>query len=402
MSSSVQCDHADSFNMQLFSFLRQSPTPFHAVLVMSNMLDEAGFEKLSESDEWRLADHGKYYVVRNGSSIIAFVNGKEINPRVGMRMMGAHTDSPCLKIKPEPEIRKKGCLQLGVEVYGGALLSPWFDRDLSIAGRVYYLSEDGKVDHALVNFEQPVVFIPSLAIHLDREANKNRSINAQTDLPPILLQQPDNDARSGKAGNTDVTVKPGFRDILKQKLIDDDPGCRVDSVLDYDLSLYDTQPSGYVGLNREFIASARLDNLLSCFIGIRALIDGSGSLPGLVVFNDHEEVGSMSAEGAQGPFLKAVLERLTGSAGYLTRCLAGSLMFSVDNAHGVHPNFVDKHDENHGPLINRGPVIKLNANQRYATNSQTSSFYKYLSSKVNEPCQSFVVRSDMACGSTIG
>ncbi len=397
MNPDSDCETVNAFNTGLFAFLKQSPTPFHAVSVMAKMLDKAGFTKLDESDEWQLSDNGKYYVIRNGSSLIAFVNPNNIDPDVGVRMMGAHTDSPCLKIKPEPEIEKKGYLQLAVEVYGGALLAPWFDRDLSIAGRVCFLTEAGKLDHALVDFKKPLAFIPSLAIHLDREANKNRSINAQTDLPALLLHQ-----YGGGGEDKAAAAKHRFRDILKDKLIENQPDSEAATVLDYDLSLYDTQSPGYVGLNQEFIASARLDNLLSCFIGVRALIDGAGSLPSLIVFNDHEEVGSVSAEGAQGPFLKAVLERLTGNAGYLTRCLSRSLMISADNAHGVHPNFISKHDENHGPLINCGPVIKSNANQRYATNSQTSSFYQYLSNKAGEPWQSFVVRSDMACGSTIG
>ncbi|WP_166263772.1 M18 family aminopeptidase [Marinobacter caseinilyticus] len=375
------------FTQDLLDFLTHSPTPWHAVRQMTKRLDDAGFTALDERDEWQLKKGRRYYVVRNGSSLVAFQAGQGDPLESGIRMVGAHTDSPCLKIKPNPEIRRKGFFQLGVEVYGGALLNPWFDRDLSLAGRVSYLDRQGQVRDTLVDFHKPVAFIPSLAIHLDREANSNRSVNAQTDLPPVLMQAPEEDPIS-------------FAELLG-KQIAADQGIEVTKVLGYELSLYDTQPPGLVGLNDEFIAAARLDNLLSCHIGLQALIDTSNDQPALLVCNDHEEVGSMSAEGAQGPFLSSVLDRWCG-AEHRGRIIARSMMVSADNAHGVHPNFIDKHDENHGPLLNQGPVIKVNHNQRYATNSRSASLYRYISDELGLPSQTFVVRSDMGCGSTIG
>lgn len=301
-------------------------------------------------------------------------------------MVGAHTDSPCLKVKPQPDLHRQGYQQLGVEVYGGVLLNPWFDRDLSMAGRVDYLSAKGERKQALLNFQRPVAVIPSLAIHLDREANNSRAINAQTYLPVILGQ--------GES-------KAEFRQILKQQLqaegVED-----LDQVLDYEISLYDTQPPGLVGLNQEFLTSARLDNLLSCYMGLSSLLEADSEYATLLVCNDHEEVGSMSAAGAQGPMLKQVLERLMPDAEARNRMLSRSVMISADNAHGIHPNFADKHDANHGPLLNAGPVIKLNANQRYATNSETSALFRDLARLEEVPVQAFVVRSDMGCGSTIG
>ena len=374
------------FNRDLFDFLKNSPTPYHAVEQVAQRLQAAGFEALQEADAWALTPGGRYYVIRNGSSIVAFVHGA-MDQR-GIRMVGAHTDSPCLRVKPNPEINSKGYFQLGVEVYGGALLAPWFDRDLSMAGRVGYLDEQGRIGSALVNFRKPIAVIPSLAIHLDREANSNRSINPQRELPPILLQL-DNEHLD-------------FRTMLALQLKDERPDLKVQRVLDYELSLYDTQPPSFVGLREEFIASARLDNLLSCYIGLSALLKSATSEPALLVLNDHEEVGSQSAEGAQGPFLASVLERICPDAEARQRGISRSLFISADNAHGVHPNFVDKHDANHGPLLNHGPVIKINANQRYATSSETSSLYRVLSERLELPCQSFVVRTDMACGSTIG
>ncbi len=374
------------FNRDLFDFLKNSPTPYHAVAQVVQRLRAAGFQPLQEVDAWALTPGGRYYVVRNGSSIVAFVHGA-LDDR-GIRMVGAHTDSPCLRVKPNPEINSKGYFQLGVEVYGGALLAPWFDRDLSIAGRVGYLDEQGRIGSALVNFAKPIAVIPSLAIHLDREANSSRSINPQRELPPILLQLENEHL--------------DFRTMLALQLKDEHPDLSVQRVLDYELSLYDTQPPSFVGLREEFIASARLDNLLSCYIGLRALVESETTEPALLVLNDHEEVGSQSAEGAQGPFLASVLERICPDGEARQRGISRSLFISADNAHGVHPNFADRHDANHGPLLNRGPVIKINANQRYATSSETSSLYRVLSERLGLPCQSFVVRTDMACGSTIG
>ncbi len=373
--------------VDLKAFLQSSPTPYHAVKAMAKRLDVAGYQYLDEADSWTLSEGGRYYTVRNGSSIIAWCLPKAKSViESGFRMVGAHTDSPCLKVKPQPEIHKHDYQQLGVEVYGGVLLNPWFDRDLSMAGRVSYLDVDRRRKQALVNFQKPVAVLPSLAIHLDRDANTSRTINAQTHLPVILAQ-------GTHAGD--------FKSILSQQLIKEGVA-DVAEILDYEISLYDTQEPSIVGLADEFIASARLDNLLSCFMGLNALLNADSDEGVLLVCNDHEEVGSMSAAGAQGPMLSQVIERLVPAVEDRVRMLNRSMLISADNAHGVHPNFSDKHDANHGPLLNAGPVIKINANQRYASNSETSGLFKDLAQQVGVPVQSFVVRSDMGCGSTIG
>lgn len=368
-------------------FLQASPTPFHAVKEMSARLIAAGFKELKEEDAWVVEKGGKYYVVRNGSSIIAWATPKHKDlAESGLRMVGAHTDSPCLKVKPLPELNRHGYQQLGVEVYGGVLLNPWFDRDLSMAGRVSYKASSGERKQALVDFKKPLAVIPSLAIHLDREANKNRNINAQTYLPVILGQ-----------GEADFS----FKQMLVEQLSVE--GCNdVADVLDYEIALYDTQAPALTGLQSEYISSARLDNLLSCYMGLAALLEADSDEGVLLVCNDHEEVGSMTAAGAQGPMLTQVLERLSPDVEERVRMISRSMMISADNAHGIHPNFADRHDANHGPLINHGPVIKLNSNQRYATNSETSAIFKDLAQQIEVPVQAFVVRSDMACGSTIG
>jgi aspartyl aminopeptidase len=228
-----------------------------------------------------------------------------------------------------------------------------------------------------------------LAIHLDREANSKRTVNPQTDIPPLISIPADDQ-------------QPDFRSLLLTQLIAEHPDCGATKVLDYELGFYDVQPASLVGLNEDFIASARLDNLLSCFIGMEALIDSGDEVSSLLVCNDHEEVGSQSAVGAQGPMLKSVIERLAGTPEQRIGLIERSFLVSMDNAHGIHPNYAQCHDEKHGPKLNGGPVIKINANQRYASNSETSSLFKILCEQNSVPVQSFVVRSDMGCGSTIG
>lgn len=378
-----------AFNERLCAFLNEATTPYHAVRAMAGRLDAAQFQRLEESERWSLQAGGKYYVVRNHGAIIAFVMGESSASEQGFRMVGAHTDSPCLMVKPLPEVRRKGHLQLGVEVYGGALLNPWFDRDLSLAGRVSFEREDGSLGAALVDFRRAIAVIPSLAIHLDREANKSRSINPQKDILPLLALLRDDEQRD-------------FRALLLDQLEAEHPGTGASRVLDYEMAFYDTQSAATVGLQNDFIASARLDNLLSCFTGLEALTGGDTSQPALLVCNDHEEVGSASVSGADGPFLRDVLERIVPDREAFAAMIDRSVMISTDNAHGLHPNFSDRHDENHGPLLNGGPVIKVNANQRYASNSSTSALFRLLAEEESVPVQTFVVRTDMACGSTIG
>lgn len=375
------------FEDDLLAFLDASPTPFHAVASIRRRLDAAGFRPLGEDEAWSLRPRDRCYVIRNQGSIIAFRTGDDLE--AGLRMTGAHTDSPCLKVKPQPALRGQGCLRLGVEVYGGALLNPWFDRDLSLAGRVHYRDPDGELRHALIDFRRPLATIPSLAIHLDREANQNRAVNPQKDIPPLLATL---------AGDAD----PDFAGLLARRIVEEDPDARVEEVLDHELLFHDSQPAARIGLDGDFIAGARLDNLLSCWCGLQALLHSDESVPALLVCNDHEEVGSASSSGAAGPFLRSVLERLAPSPEAWARLIDRSMMISADNAHAVHPNFPDRHDDNHGPALGGGPVIKVNANQRYASTSATQALFRHLCRQQDVPVQVFVTRTDMTCGSTIG
>lgn len=373
-----------SFNSGLLTFLTAAKTPFHAVATMVQRFEQRGYSRLREDHQWSLQAGNGYFVTRGGSSIIAFRVGTEAMSDNGIRMAGAHTDSPCLMVKPQPELTKNGYFQLGVEVYGGALLAPWFDRDLSIAGRVAYRTADGEVRHRLVDFERPVATVPSLAIHLDRDQNSSRNINPQTQLPPIVML----------AGDS----KSSLKSLLQDQFFSNESV----ELLSYELCLYDTQAAALVGLNNEFIASARLDNLLSCYVGMEALLAADGTQTSLLVCNDHEEVGSVSAQGANGPFLADVLQRLVPDANHHAATIYRSMMISCDNAHAVHPNFADRHDGNHLPMINGGPVIKTNSNQRYASNSSTAGLFRTWCQQCDVPVQDFVTRTDLGCGSTIG
>ena len=377
----------EELNQGLIDFLKASPTPFHATASLARLLEIAGYQRLDEREPWQAQAGGRYYVTRNDSSLIAIQLGRRAPLEGGLRLVGAHTDSPCLRVKPQPELARQGFWQLGVEVYGGALLAPWFDRDLSLAGRVTFRL-DGKLHSRLIDFKAPIAVIPNLAIHLNREANQGWEINKQTELPAILAQLAAGEQRD-------------FRTLLARQL-EHEHGLQVDAVLDFELSFYDTQSAAVIGLEQEFIAGARLDNLLSCYAGLKALLAAGDEENCVLVCTDHEEIGSCSACGADGPLLEQVLRRLLGDEESYVRAIQRSLLVSADNAHGVHPNYADKHDGNHGPSLNGGPVIKVNNNQRYASNSETAGFFRHLCEEHAVPVQCFVTRSDLGCGSTIG
>ncbi|QOY55673.1 M18 family aminopeptidase [Candidatus Sulfurimonas marisnigri] len=376
------------FNEGLLGFLDASPTPFHATKNMAMMFSNAGFTKLDEAGKWELQKGEKYYLTRNDSSIIAFTYSDSKN----YTMVGTHTDSPNLKVKPNPVIKEHGVVKFGVEPYGGLLLNPWFDRDLSLAGRVTYLSSQNIIKDALIDVKKAIAVIPSLAIHLDREVNNTKSINAQTDITPIVTC---NENFTKETGGFD------FDDFIKEQLlhagIDD-----VKELYANELSFYDTQNASFVGLNDDFIASARVDNLLSCYVGMLSICSVDAQTPMLFIASDHEEVGSASTSGAAGSFLENTLRRLFSDYEEYMQLIRTSLFISADNAHAVHPNYPSKHDKEHSPYINRGSVVKINANQRYASNSKTISKFLNVASSLGEPTQNYVTRSDMGCGSTVG
>ena len=383
-------NHSSDLNKDLIAFLKGSVSKYHAVSQIVNILSNKGFSLLREDQEWNLKRGGKYFVVWNNSSVIGFINGERSLQDTGVKIIGAHTDSPSLTLKPNPITYSSGYSQLGVEVYGGALLKPWFDRDLSVAGRIVFKNSTGDIGEKLIDFERPICVIPSLAIHLNRDANGNSPINPQTDILPILSQNIEGQKPLDEMYfNSEISDK-----FLKKGEI----------LLDHDLNLYDVQPPSMVGFNEEFISSQRLDNLVSCFIGTMAILGVGSKNTSMIVFNDHEEGGSVSTTGADGPFLDDVIRRVCYSSNdcNVEVVKAKSFVLSCDNAHAVHPNFVHKHDPQHKPQLNGGIVIKYNTKQRYTTDGYSAALFKDLCARINVPIQSFVSRNDMPCGSTIG
>jgi aspartyl aminopeptidase len=375
------------FNSELFEFLKFSSTPFHAVQYLNDLFLEAGFKKLQEKDEWKTSPGNGYFCIRDTGSVLAFKLADTKQQNDTWKMLAAHTDSPSLQIKPQPETTSNNFTQLGVEVYGGPILSTWFDRDLGIAGRVTLLDHENRILSKNIDFKRPIAVVPNLAIHLNREVNNEYSINRQKHLLPLICQTEDNDY--------------SFHDTLLQQIQQEHPKLTSTKLLGFDLFCYDTQPPSITGLNGEFISASRLDNLVSCFIGAKAILENtSGNC--LLLCSNHEEIGSSTVAGAQGNFLSTVLKRLEPEETKRTRKLSESQLISMDNAHGLHPNFPEKHDPQHLPILNHGPVIKYNANQRYASTSLSAALFKILCAESDIPTQEFVMHNDLRCGSTIG
>lgn len=411
---------ASSVVSDFVAFLNASPTAFHAVDESKRLLREAGYEQVSEREDWNLEAGKKYFFTRNHSTIVAFAVGKKYVAGNGFHIVGAHTDSPCLKLKPVTMVSKGGCLQVGVQTYGGGLWHTWFDRDLTIAGRVMIREEnDGSASysHRLVRLEEPIMRIPTLAIHLDRGVNDGFKVNTQTHLIPVLatsiMAEMNKPAAENGPEDVGIVGKPKHQPLLLQMLANQ-IGCAPGEICDFELQACDTQPSVVAGALKEFVFSGRLDNLCMSFCSLKALIDATSSESSLddetgvrmVALFDHEEVGSNSAQGAGSPAMFDALSRITSCFGsdpnLIQKAIQRSFLVSADMAHALHPNYMEKHEENHQPKMHGGLVIKHNANQRYATNAVTSFVFREIAQKHDLPIQDFVVRNDMPCGSTIG
>ncbi len=419
-------DHAGSLADEaatcddLLRFIAASPTPFHAVKSALDRLRAAGFRPLVPQQKWSALTPGGYYVCVGDSTLVAFVlTPQSLRGELrGFRIIGAHTDSPNLRLKPKAAYEKQGYLQLGVEVYGGALLNSWLDRDLYIAGRVVVRGEEGGLHRRLVELHEPLVRVAQLAIHLDRDVHeKGLLLNRQEHLAPIvgLLGGPaGRSAASSGAESKPPTAEGLFAELLCKAL-----GVTSDAIVSTDLMLADSLAPRRGGLGGDLIFAPRLDNLGMSHAALHALlrtasqsepeIPEAGVVPVVALF-DHEEVGSSSAYGAQAPILPMLLERIAAATcqasddprdRYL-RSLAGSLCVSADMAHAVHPNYADRHEPQHRPRLNGGPVIKHNAQQRYATCGRTAALFAELCARADVPVQHYVHRTDLPCGSTIG
>ena len=375
----------------LLDFIDAGPSPWHAVQTCESRLTAAGFSQLHEHDRWALKAGGRHYVIRGGASIIAFIVGHLPAADTGMRLIGAHTDSPGLRLKPKPADDAAGMVRLGVEVYGGPILATFADRDLSLAGRVNVRTPGGFTSR-LVRFTEPLLRLPNLAIHMNREVNENGlKFNKQTELPLLL-----------GASEDGTNAEARFRQPIAVAL-----GVAPGDLLTWELNAYDTQKGAMWGVDREFVANSQLDNLASCHAALSALL--ATREPGatcLCAFFDHEEVGSESAAGAGGSFVSDLISRLAASAGLDSedqhRMLAQSFLISADMAHGWHPNFPAAYEPCHHAVVNAGPVIKSNANQRYSTSADTAARFMAICELAGIPCQQYAHRTDLGCGSTIG
>lgn len=379
---------------ELIQFINESPTNYHAILQVKKQLTENGFKQLFSGEAWHIERGGKYFVTKNHSSLFAFVPGKGDIAENGFKFICAHSDSPTFRIKPSAEMIVEGrYLKLNTEVYGGPILYTWFDRPLSMAGRVL-LKSDNPLKPAIqfVNFKRPLLIIPHLAIHFNRTINEQGNpLSKQKDMLPVLGM-----------------INEHFeKDNFLLNLIAEEMQIDPEHILDFDLTLYDFEKGCFTGLGDEFISCGKLDDLAMVHAGMKALLQSQdcNKTKVLAIF-DNEEVGSGTKQGAGSPILRTIIERIVSGLGGKTedlyRAIHNSFMISADMAHALHPNYPEKHDPTNHPLMNGGPVIKLNANQKYMTDGDSAAVFATVCRMAGVPCQTFVNHSDMAGGSTLG
>ena len=378
----------------LLDFIDASPSPWHVVATIEATLSTSGFEKLDETIFWHLKPGGRYYVVRGGSSIIFFIMGTDPMCENGFRIVGAHTDSPGFRLKPNPLNLKNGLLRLNVEIYGSPILATFADRDLSLAGRICYKTNQGKIESSLIKIDEPILRLPNLAIHMNRKVNEDGlKFHKQDELPLIYS----------------TLVEEQLSETLFTELLNKQFHKSNGTILSWDMAVYDTQKSSVWGANQEFYSASRIDNLASCHAAYEALLANKDLISGntrVCAFFDHEEIGSMSNKGADGSFLPDVLQRISSTIllepqSYAS-ILAKSFLISADMAHAFHPNFPSAYDSDHKVFVNKGPVIKTNANQRYSSEAISEAMFIDWCQQAVVPYQQYSHRCDLPCGSTIG
>ncbi len=378
----------------LLAFIDESPSAFHAVKSIENKLISFDFKALKETDIWSIKPGGRYYIIRDDSSIICFVLGKKRLTETGYRILGAHTDSPGLKIKPNAVKNSDGLLRLGVEIYGGPILATFTDRDLSIAGRISYKTEEGRIASKLVKFDQALLRLPNLAIHMNRKVNEEGlKLHKQNELALILS----------------AAVEEQLSAKYLHELLANASGIDADKILSWELNVYDTQKGSFWGDQQQFYADSQLDNLASCHAGIHAMLNEStldSDTTLVCALFDHEEIGSESTKGANGCFLPDTLQRIAFASNVneedYQRALAKSFMISADMAHAYQPNFPSAYEPEHKVTVNKGPVIKVNANHRYSSESISEAMFIQWCEMSDVPYQTYSHRTDIPCGSTIG
>ncbi|GAA0101769.1 M18 family aminopeptidase [Paraclostridium bifermentans] len=385
--------NSKEFARNLIGFIEKSPTAFHSVETSEELLKLNGFKKLDSREEWKLEQDGKYYTTKNSSAIVAFTINTNNLKEDGFRIIGSHSDSPSFRVKPNPEMEvEKTYLKLNTECYGGPILNTWLDRPLGIAGRVVLKGKSVlRPEETLVNINKPICIIPNLAIHMNREVNEGVALNKQKDMLPLV-------------GLLNDSLE---KDNFLLKTIAKELGRKIEEIIDFDLFLYEYEKGMLIGPNEEMISCGRLDNLSMAHASLHALIDAK-SLNGVnvVAVFDNEEVGSSTKQGADSNMLLNVLERISLCLGQnreeFFRSLYSSFIISADLAHAVHPNVGEKHDPTNRPVMGKGPVIKINANQAYTSDSQSIAVYKTICKEAGVNWQEFVNRSDVRGGSTIG
>lgn len=381
------------FAQDLVDFIYESPTAFQAVETSKKLLQENGFRELILNEKWNVEVNGRYYVTKNSSALVAFtVNSQDVE-KEGFRIVGSHSDSPTFRIKPKAEMVVEGTyLKLNTECYGGPILNTWLDRPLAIAGRVVLKGENAlRPVEKMVNIKKPICIIPNVAIHMNRTVNEGYALNKQKDMLPLVGLINEN------------LEKDNF--LLKQLAKELD--VELEEIIDFDLFLYEFEKGSLIGPNEEFISTGRLDNLSMAHSSLHALIDANGSKGvNVVAVFDNEEVGSSTKQGADSNMLINILERICLSLQKpreeFFSAIYSSFIISADLAHAVHPNMVDKHDPTSRPVMGKGPVIKINANQAYTSDAQSISVYKSICKEAGVNYQEFVNRSDERGGSTIG
>lgn len=427
----------------LVQFVNDSPSPYHTVSSAKTRLINAGFHQLQEKEKWDIQKGKKYFLTRNESALIAFIVGEKFEAGNGFSLVGAHTDSPCLKVKPISKKEKYGYLSVGVQCYGGALWNTWLDRDLTVAGRVMIKNKDGKLEHHLVHIKKPILRVPNLCIHL----STGDALNKETHLLPILatkafeeeLNKPSEefvnfeipraeenkkteesdeleDSEETVNASEDTTKEPSTHDEAAKhhsilvKLICKEVGCEPKDLVNMELALSDTQPATIGGAYDEFVFAPRLDNQFGSYCAVTGIIEsakeGVSEEKNIRMINifDNEECGSGSAQGAQSMLTELVMRRIADHFGQHTfeQSIGNSFLLSADQGHAIHPNYPEKHEDNHRPALHKGPLLKINCNQRYSTTAITAAVIRDIAKQSKVPLQDYVVRNDSHCGTTIG
>lgn len=377
----------------LLNFMDDSVCNFCAVVKIKNMLNEAGFQEINLADAWTLKKGGKYYTTKNDTAVFSFVLGEKSPVETGFRIIAAHSDSPCFRIKPNAEMKcEKGIVKLNTEVYGGPILYTWFDRPLSVAGRVVLKGDDALHPVTrIVKIDRPILLIPHLAIHFNRAVNEGNHLSKQKDMLPVI----------------GIFNEEAEKDNILLNTIAQELGVSMEDILDFDLLVYDVQKANLVGMHDEFVSSGRLDDLSMAHAALMAIIEGTDTKSThIMAIFDNEETGSGTKQGAASPVLKHILERINnsydGKNEDFHRALAKSFMVSADNAHAFHPNYTEKYDPTNHPAIGGGPVIKINANCKYMSDAHSAAVFRSLCEAAGSPYQYFVNHSDVAGGSTLG